>query len=144
MLDAHWQRREVARLDRHILRQGAVARPIGQPEHSLADGQAGSPVAQLGDNTRHLVPGHARCPVPAATISPRPRPGQLPTGERSGMHAHDDVVLGSVRVRQVRQGQPSRTSVTVADGDGLHSNFLSDGGASVSMGAVLAAAVRAV
>jgi hypothetical protein len=78
------------------------------------------PVAQFGDDTRHLMPGHARHPVPAAAISPRPRPGQLPWGEPSGMHAHDDVVLGGVRVRQVRQGQPSQTSVAVADGDGLH------------------------
>ena len=49
------------------------------------------------------------------------------------MHAHDDVVLGGVRVRQVRQGQPSQASVAVADGDGLHSNFLSMGEDSVSM-----------
>ena len=125
MVDAHWQRREVARLDRHVLRQRAVARPVGQPEHSLPDGQAGGPVAQFGDDTRHLMPGHTRRPVPAATISPRPRPGQLPTGKPSGIHAHDDIVLGSLRIRQLRQGQPSRTSVTVSDGDGLHSTFLS-------------------
>jgi hypothetical protein len=37
------------------------------------------------------------------------------------MHSHDDIVLGSVRVRQVGQGQPSQTGVTVMDGDGLHS-----------------------
>ena len=134
MVDARWQRREITRLDRHVLRKRAVAGPVGQPEHSLPDGQAGGPVAQFGDDTRHLVPGHARRPVPAAAISPRPRPGQLPWGEPSGMHAHDDVVLGGVRVWQVRQGQPSQTSVAVADGDGLQRLFLSDGGDSVSMG----------
>ncbi len=42
------------------------------------------------------------------TIDPGPRPRQLPRGKPCGMHAHDDVVLGGVRVRQVREGQPAR------------------------------------
>jgi len=54
------------------------------------------------------------------TIDPGPRPRQLPRGEPCGMHAHDDVVLGGVRVRQVREGQPSQTSVAVTDDDGSH------------------------
>ena len=98
MVDAGWQRREVARLNRHVLRERAVAGPVGQPEHSLADGQACGPVAERRNDTRHLVPGHTRYPVPTGTISPSPGPGQLPGGEPSGVHAHDDVVLGGVRV----------------------------------------------
>jgi hypothetical protein len=60
------------------LRRRPVAGPVGQPEHSLADGQAGGPVAQLGDDTRHLVPGQARRPVPATTISPGSLSGSSP------------------------------------------------------------------
>jgi hypothetical protein len=37
--------------------------------------------------------------------------------------------------RQGREGQPSQTSVAVADNDGLRSNFLSNRGDSASMGA---------
>ncbi len=91
----------------------------------------------------------------AAQRSSRRRPrrhGSARSARRGGgrgrtapaIHAHDDIVLGSLRIRHLRQGQPSRTSVTVADGDSLHNTFLSDGRASVPMGPVLATALRAV
>ena len=47
-------------------------------------------------------------------------PVELAGGEAGGVDAHDDVVLGGVRIGQVGQGEPADTGVTVSYGDGLH------------------------
>ena len=114
------ERGEVAGLHRGVLGQRAVAGPVGQSEHPLADGEAGGSVAELDDDTRQLVPGHARCPVAAGAVGPRCRPVELAGGEARGVDPHDDVVLGGVGVGQVGQGEPADAGVTVSDGDGSH------------------------
>lgn len=63
---------------------------------TLADGQAGGAVPQLGDDTRQLVSGHTRRPVTTSAVGPRCLPVQFSPGEPRGMHLHDDVVLGGV------------------------------------------------
>ena len=40
--------------------------------------------------------------------------------QATGVHAHDDVVLGGVRVGQIRQGESAGTGFPVVDGDGFH------------------------
>ena len=55
-VDVTRQRREVARLDRHILGQGAVARPVREAEHPLADGQPRRTIAKGSDHSGELVP----------------------------------------------------------------------------------------
>lgn len=120
MVDVRRQRREIAGLHRDVLGQRAVAGPVSQAEHPLADTQAGGAEPQLFDDTRQFVPGHARRPVAACAIGPRARPVQLSGGDARGVYPHDDVVLGRVGVGHVRQGQPGETGVTVSDSDGLH------------------------
>jgi hypothetical protein len=120
VVDIRRQWCEVAGLHRGVLGERAVAGPVGQSEHPLADTQAGGAVSQFDDDTRQFVAGHARRPVTARAIGPRGRPVELPGGETRSVHPHDDVVLGRVRVGQVRQGQPCDTRVSVSNSDGLH------------------------
>jgi hypothetical protein len=40
------------------------------------------------------------------------------------MDPHDDIVLGGVRVRHVREDEPSDTGISVSNGDGLHDTIL--------------------
>jgi hypothetical protein len=115
---------EVAGLHRAVLGEGAVAGPVGQSEHPLADGQAGGAVAQLDDDTGQLVAGHARRPVAVGAVGPCCRPVRLSRGEPRGMHLHDDVVLGGVGVGNFRQGESADVGVTVSNSDGLHGSFL--------------------
>jgi hypothetical protein len=67
MVAARWQRGEFARLDRHVVRQRAVTGPVGQPERSLPNGQAGGVVTQFGDDT------HTSC---LGTLGVRSRPAR--------------------------------------------------------------------
>ncbi|BBJ37767.1 hypothetical protein SSPO_004850 [Streptomyces antimycoticus] len=120
VVDVSRQRGEVAGFHRDVLGERAVAGPVGQAEHPLADAQAGGAESQLFDDTGQLVPGHARRPVVACAIGPRGGPVQLSGGDARGVYPHDDVVLGRVGVGHVRQGQPGETGVTVSHGDGLH------------------------
>ena len=70
VVDVSRKRSEVAGLHRGVLGQGAVAGPVGQSEHPLADGEAGGPVPQLDDDSRQLVAGHARRPVAPGAVDP--------------------------------------------------------------------------
>lgn len=135
VVDVGGKRGQVACLHRGVLGQRTVARPVGQAEHPLADGEAGGAVPQFLDHARQLVPGHTRCAVASGTVGPRTRPGEFPAGETGGMHTHDDVVLGSVRIGHVRQGEPFGARVTVMDGDGLHSGSSGSSGSRHAHGA---------
>ena len=126
VVDVRRKRGEVAGLHRGVLGQGPVAGPVGQSEHPLAHGQAGGAVAQLGDNTRQLVSGHARGPVVAGAVGPCARPVQLPRGEPGCVDAHDHVVFGRVGVGDIGQRQPGGTGGTVSYGDGLHNGPFCD------------------
>src|SRR5262249_18635193 len=71
------QRREVACLDGHILRQRAVASPVREAEHPLSHRQPRRSIAEGGDHSGQLVARDRRRPVTAETIDPGRGPRQL-------------------------------------------------------------------
>jgi hypothetical protein len=98
VVEVSGKRSQVAGLHCGVLGQGAVAEPVGQSEHPLADGEAGGPLPQLCDEARQLVAGHARRPVAPGAVGLCSRPVQLAGGEAAGMDLHDDIVLGGVGI----------------------------------------------
>jgi hypothetical protein len=129
VVDVRGKGRQVAGLHGGVLGQRSVARPVGHAEHALADGEAGGAVSEFRDHPRQFVSGNARRPVPAGPVRPGCGPVEFSAGEARGVHAYDDVVLGGVRMRQFRQGEPGGACRAVVDGDGLHEG--SSGGAAV-------------
>ena len=119
------ERGEVACLDSGVFGQRAVAGPVGEAEDPLADGEAGGAVAQLDDDSGQFVPGNAGRAVTAGPVGPGCGPLEFAGGETCGVDAHDDVVLGGVRIGQVGQGEPADAGVAVSYGDGLHVGSLS-------------------
>src|SRR5437899_6262345 len=91
-VDVARQRREVACLDGYILRQGTVAMPVGETEHSLSYRQSRRAVAESGDHSGQLVAGDRRCSVTVAAIGPGRGPRQLSRDESRRMNLNDDVV----------------------------------------------------
>ena len=79
-VDVARQRREVTRLDGHVLRQGAVASPVREAEHPLPHRQPRRAIAEGADHSGQLVPGNRRRPVPAEAIGPGRGPRQLIPG----------------------------------------------------------------
>src|SRR6185437_10048783 len=63
-------RREVACLYGYILRQGTVAMPVGEAEHSLSYRQARRAVAEGGDHSGQLVAKDRWCSVTVTAIGP--------------------------------------------------------------------------
>ena len=88
-VDVARQRREVTRLDGHVLRQGAVASPVREAEHPLAHRQPRRAIAESADHSGQLVPGDRRCPVPAEAIGPGRGPRQLTRGESRRMNLNE-------------------------------------------------------
>src|SRR3546814_1222475 len=80
-VDVARQRREVACLDGYRLRQGAVAMPVGEAEHSLSYRQSRRAVAESGDHSGQLVAGDRRCSVTAEAIGPGRGPRHLSRSE---------------------------------------------------------------
>jgi hypothetical protein len=76
-VDVARQGREVARLDCHILGQGAVASPVREAEHPLSDRQPRRAIAEGGDHSGQLVPRDRRCSVTVEAIGPGRGPRQL-------------------------------------------------------------------
>src|SRR5262249_12639287 len=76
-VDVAGERREVACLDRHILRQGAVAIPVGDAEHSLSHRQPRRAVAESGDHSGQIMAEDRRCSVTVVAIGPGRGPGVL-------------------------------------------------------------------
>ena len=113
MVDVHRQRCEITGFHSGVLRERAVASPVGEPEHPLTDAQKCGAVTQLNHDARQLVAGHARCPVTTRAVDPGVRPVKLPGCETRGVYPHDDVVVGRLGVGQVRQRQASDTGVTI-------------------------------
>src|SRR6266436_9672127 len=64
-VDVARQRREVACLDGHILRQGAAAIRVREAEHPLSHRQPRRAVAESGNHSGQLLPGNNRRPVTA-------------------------------------------------------------------------------
>src|SRR3954471_13807286 len=90
-VDVARQRREVACLNGHILRQSAVAMPVGETEHSLSYRQSRRAVAESGDHSGQLVAGDRRGSVTVAAIGPGRGPRQLSRDESRRMNLNDDV-----------------------------------------------------
>src|SRR5690242_6355790 len=123
-VDVARQRREVARLDGYILRQSAVAMPVGETEHSLSYRQSRRAVAESGDHSGQLVAGDRRCSVTVAAIGPGRGPRQLSRYESRRMNLNDDVVYRCMRLWPLHQRHPGRTRRLVRHNDCLHVNCL--------------------
>ena len=69
-VDTARQRREIARLDDHILRQRAVANPVREAEQSLSHRQARRSIAESGHQFGQLMAGDRRCSVAPEAVGP--------------------------------------------------------------------------
>src|SRR6476660_4250901 len=123
-VDVARQRREVACLDGYILRQGAVAMPVGEAEHSLSYRQSRRAVAESGDHSGQLVAGARWCAVTVAAIGPGRGPLQLSPDESRRMNLNDDVVYRCRRLGPLHQLHPGRSRSLVRHNDCLHVNCL--------------------
>src|SRR4051794_36595893 len=119
-VDVARQRREVACLDGYIFRQGAVAMPVGETEHSLSYRQSRRAVAESGDHSGQLVAGDRRCSVTVAAIGPGRGPRQLSRDESRRMNLNDDVVYRCRRLGPLHQLHPGRSRSLVRHNDCLH------------------------
>src|SRR4051794_10877960 len=117
-------RREGACLDGYILRQGAVAMPVGEAEHPLSYRQSRRAVAESGDHSGQLVAGDRRCSVTVAAIGPGRGPRHLSRDESRRMNLDDDVVYRCRRLGPLHQLHPGRSRSLVRHNDRLHDNFL--------------------
>src|SRR6185312_3586049 len=114
------QRRKVACLDGYVLRQGAVAMPVGETEHSLSYRQSRRAVAESDDHSGQLVAGDRRCSVTVAAIRPGRGPRQLSRDESRRMNLNDDVVYRCPRLGPLHQLHPGRSRSLVRHNDCLH------------------------
>src|SRR5690242_5215208 len=96
-VDVARQRREVACLDGYILRQGAVAIPVGEAEHPLSYRQSRRAVAESGDHSGQLVAGYRRWSVTVAAIGPGRGPLHLSWDESRRAHLNENVVYRYLR-----------------------------------------------
>ena len=119
-VDVARQRREVACLDRHVLRQSAVAIPVREAEHPLSHRQPRRAIAEGGDHSGQLVPGDRRCSVTAEAIGPGRGPRQLSRDESRRMNLNDDVVDRCLRLGPLHQRHPGRSRSLVRHHDRLH------------------------
>src|SRR4051794_2698690 len=76
-VDIARQWREVTRLDRHILRQGAASVRVCEAEYPLSDRQPGRAIAEACDHPGQFLPGDHRRPITTQAIGPSRRPRQL-------------------------------------------------------------------
>src|SRR5262247_2971713 len=125
-VDVARERREVACLDGYILRQGAVAIPVGEAEYSLSYRQSRRAVAESGDHSGQLVAGDRRCSVMVAAIGPGRGPRQLSRDESRRMNPNDDVVYRCWRLGPLHQLHPGRSRSLVRHNDCLHGKRRSD------------------
>src|SRR5262249_24262832 len=123
-VDVARQRREVACLDGHILRQGAAAIRVREAEHPLSHRQPRRAIAEGGDHSGQLLPGDRRCSVTVEAIGPGRGPRQLTRGESRGMNLNDDVVYRCLRLGPLHQLPPGRSRSLVRHHARLHDKFL--------------------
>src|SRR5262249_356916 len=96
--DVARQRREVACFDGHVLRQRAVAVPVGEAEHPLPHRDARRAVPEGADHSGHLMAGDRRPSVHVAPIRPRRPPSPpppAPSAHPPGWAVTASAVLGS-------------------------------------------------
>ena len=120
------QRREVACLDGHILRQGAAAIRVREAEHPLSHRQPRRAVAESGNHSGQLLPGNNRRSVTAEAISPGRGPRQFIRDESRRMNLNDEVVYRWLRLGPLHQLHPGRSRSLVRHNDCLHGNCLLD------------------
>src|SRR5436853_3600507 len=108
-VDVARQRREVACLDGHILRQGAAAIRVREAEHPLSQRQPRRAIAESADHSGQLLPGNNRRPVTAEAIGPGRGPCQLIPGESRRMNLNYDVVYRCRRLGPLGQLHPGRS-----------------------------------
>ena len=123
-VDVARQRREVACLDGHILRQGAVAIRVREAEHSLSHRQPRRAVAESDDHSGSLCPGIDGVRSRSRRSGPGRGPRQLTRGESRRMNLNDDVVYRCLRLGPLYQLHPGRSRSLVRHNDCLHDNFL--------------------
>jgi hypothetical protein len=119
-VDIARQRREVACLDGRVLRQGAVASPVREAEHSLSHRQPPRAIAKSGDHSGQLVPGDRRCSVTVEAIGPGRGPLKLSRDESRRMNLNDYVVYRCLRLGPLHQRHPSRSRSLVLHHNCLH------------------------
>src|SRR6516165_2261028 len=122
-VDVARQRREVACLDGHILRQGAAAIRVREAEHPLSHRQPRRAVAESGNHSGQLLPGNNRRPVTAEAIGPGRGPRQLIPGESRRMNLNDDVVYRCLGLGPLRQRHPRRSRGLIDHHNRLHVIF---------------------
>src|SRR5215471_14017628 len=123
-VDVARERGEVACLYGYILRQGAVAIPVGEAEHSLSYRQPRRAVAESGYHSGQLVAEDRRCSVTVAAIGPGRGPLRLSRDESRRMNLNDDVVYRCRRFGPLHQLHPGRSRSLVRHNDCLHVNCL--------------------
>ena len=123
-VDVARERREVACLDGHILRQGAVAMPVGEADYSLSYRQSRRAVAESGDHSGQFVAEDRRCSVTVAAIGPGRGPLRLSRDVSRRMNLNDDVVYRCRRLGPLHQLHAGRSRGLIRHHYRLHDNFL--------------------
>jgi hypothetical protein len=113
VVDVGRQRGEVARLDRDVLGQRPVPRPVAEAEHPLADGQPGGAVAEFDDDAGQLMPRDAGSAIVTGAVDPGAGPIQLTAGEPGSVHLDNDVVLGRVWMGLLGEAEPRKPGLAV-------------------------------
>src|SRR5262249_40080807 len=119
-VDVARQRREVACLDGDILRQGAVAIPVGEAEHPLSYRQSRRAPAEGGYYSGKLVAGDRRCSVTGAAMGPGRGPLHFSRDESRRMNLNDDVVYRWLRLGPLHELHPGRSRSLLRHDDCLH------------------------
>ena len=123
-VDVARQRREVACLDRHVLRQGAVAVPVRKAEHPLAHRHSRRAIAAGGDHSGQLVPRNRRCSVTVDAIGPGRGPLHLSRDKSRRMNLDDDIVYRCVGLGTVHQPHPGRSRSLIRHHNRFHLDTL--------------------
>jgi hypothetical protein len=111
----------VARLHGHVLGGRAVAELVGQPEHLVADGDAGRPVSQRSDDSGHLVAGDDRGPLVTGAAGPD-RPVELVVRDAARLDLDQHVAEPGPGIGHVFVDKPADACRFVS-ADGLHRWF---------------------
>src|SRR5262249_5610425 len=89
---------QVARLDRKVLGERAIAIPVCETKHALPYGQSRCTVAQRGNDACQFVAEDRWCSIAVTTIRPGRRPFQLGPDKSRCVNLNDDIVDGCYRL----------------------------------------------
>src|SRR6185369_16863127 len=119
-VDVARQRREVACFDGRVPGQSAVAIPVREAEHPLADREPRGAITEGGDHSGQLVPGDRGRSVTVEAIGPGRRPTELSVNESRGINLNDNVVDRWLRLGPLHQLHPGRSRGLVRHHYRLH------------------------